>query len=192
MKIAGEDIDAIRDGTSRLLRKPNLVGNSTHHSVGTALSFFSLSKINRLERVDGSMVFIKDEGSVFKASLDKIWNLNASEGKHNHPSLKDSKTEPAGENAIILSYGVDMGGKTIRVRNKLTMVPPLGELFETLDGPLAGSKSFQYYTPKGKETSVTVIGEWKSSVMSDDQIRKAVMSFLQTVFDEDQANLSKM
>ena len=71
-------------------------------------------------------------------------------------------------------------------------MPPLGALFEILDGPLAGSKSLQYYLPKGKETGVTVVGEWKSSVMSDDQVKKAVMGFLQTVFDEDQANLTKM
>jgi hypothetical protein len=138
------------------------------------------------------MVFIVDEGSVFKGPLDKVWKLNASEGQHNHPSLKNSKAEPAGENAMILSYDVDMGGKTARVRSKLTMVPPLGTLAETLEGPMAGSKSFQFYTPRGNETGVTVVGQWKSSVMSDDQIRTAVMGFLQTVFDEDQANLSKV
>ena len=138
------------------------------------------------------MVFITDEGSVFKAPLEKIWKLNASEGQHNHPSLKNSKVEPVAENTMILSYDVDMGGRSTRIRTKLTLVPPLGELFETLDGPMAGSKSFQYYTPKGNETSVTVIGDWKSGVMSDEQIRSAVMSFLQTVFDEDQANLAKI
>jgi len=138
------------------------------------------------------MVFIKDEGSVFKAPLHKVWELNSSEGKHNHPSLKDSKVEPVSENTMILTYGVDMGGNTIRIRNRLTVFPPLGELFETLDGPMAGSKSFQYYTPRGNETAVTVVGDWKSSVMTDDQIRQAVAAFLQTVFDEDQANLARM
>jgi hypothetical protein len=139
-----------------------------------------------------AMVFIKDEGSEFKGPIDKIWKLNATEGQHSHPSLKNVTGEPAGENTMILSYDVDAGGKTIRVRNKVTMVPPLGELFETLDGPMAGSKSFSYYTPKGNNTGITVVGEWKSSVMSDDQIKEAVMSFLQTVFDEDQANLARM
>src|SRR5580658_9952686 len=116
------------------------------------------------------MVFIKDEGSVFKAPLQKIWELNSSEGKHNHPSLKDSKVEPVSENVMMLSYGVDMGGSTIRVKTRVTLVPPLGELFETLDGPLAGSKSFQFYTPRGGETGVTTIGDFRSPVMSDDQI----------------------
>ena len=138
------------------------------------------------------MVFIVDEGSVFKGPLDKIWKLNSTEGQHSHPSLKNSETEPAGENALIMTYDVDMDGRTTRVRNKLTMVPPLGELFEVLDGPMAGSKSFQFYTPKGSETGVTVVGEWKSTVMSDDQIKQAVMGFLQTVFDEDQSNLAKI
>lgn len=138
------------------------------------------------------MVFMMDEGSTFKASLDKIWSLNASEGQHNHPSLKNLKSEQAGEGAHILSYDVDMGGKLTTVRTKITPQPPLGVFFETLEGPFAGSKSFQYYIPKGKETGVTVVGEWKSSVMSDDQLKKAVMGFLQTVFDEDQTNLAKM
>ena len=93
---------------------------------------------------------------------------------------------------MILSYDADMGGKATRIRAKLTMVAPLGELFETLDGPMAGSKSFQFYTPRGNETGVTVVGQWKSSVMSDDEIKKTVMNFLQTVFDEDQANLAKV
>lgn len=138
------------------------------------------------------MVFMMDEGSTFKAPLDKIWKLNASEGQHNHPSLKNLKSEQAGEGAMILSYDVDMGGKFTTVRTKLTPLPPLGLFFETLDGPFAGSKSLQYYTPKGRETGVTVVGEWKSQVMSDDQLKKAVMGFLQTVFNEDQTNLAKM
>ena len=138
------------------------------------------------------MVFIIDEGSTFKASLDKIWKLNQSEGQHNHPSLKNAKNTPNPDGTVLISYDVDMGGKPITIRTKLTPLPPLGLYFETLDGPLAGSKSFQYYTPKGKETGVTVVGEWKSSAMPDDQIRGAVMGFLQTVFDEDQANLAKM
>jgi hypothetical protein len=138
------------------------------------------------------MVFIKDEEGVFKAPIQKVWQLNASEGKHNHPSLKDSSVEPVSENVMILTYGVDMEGDTIPVRTRVTIVPPLGTLFETLDGPLAGSKSFQFYTPRGNETGVTVIGEYKSPTMTDDQIKQAVSAFLQAVFDEDQANLAAM
>ncbi len=137
------------------------------------------------------MVFIMDEGSTFKASLDKIWKLNLSEGQHNHPSLKNLRSEQS-EGGMILTYDVDMGSKLATVRTKLTPLPPLGLFFDILDGPFAGSKSLQYYTPKGKETGVTVVGEWKSSAMPDDQLKKAVMGFLQTVFDEDQANLAKM
>ena len=138
------------------------------------------------------MVFILDEGSTFKAPLDKVWKLNTSEGQHNHPSLKNFKSNQATDGGIILSYEVDMGGKSSTVRTKLTPLPPLGASFEVLDGPMAGSRSIQYYTPKGKETGITVVGEWKSSVMSDDQLRGAVMGFLQAVFEEDQANLARM
>ena len=49
------------------------------------------------------MVFIIDEGSVFKGPIDKVWKLAASEGQHAHPSLKNVKAEPAGENSMFLS-----------------------------------------------------------------------------------------
>ena len=118
--------------------------------------------------------------------------MNMSEGNHSHPSLKNFKGEQSSDGSIVLSYDVDMGGKSSTVRTKLTPIPPLGAVFEVLDGPMAGSRSLQYYTPKGKETGITVVGEWKSSVMSDDQLRGTVMGFLQTVFEEDQANLARM
>jgi hypothetical protein len=39
---------------------------------------------------------------------------------------------------------------------------PLGLVVEALEGPIAGSKFFNYYTPKGNKTGVTVIGDFKS------------------------------
>jgi hypothetical protein len=57
---------------------------------------------------------------------------------------------------------------------------------------MAGSKSFQFYTPKGNETAVTVVGEFVSKGVPDAALKGAVMAFLGTVFDEDQKNLSRM
>ena len=68
----------------------------------------------------------------------------------------------------------------------------MGIAFETLEGPMAGSKSFQFYTPKGNETAVTVVGEYVSKGVPDADLRQAVMAFLGTVFNEDQKNLSEM
>ncbi len=138
------------------------------------------------------MVFILDEGSKFKAPLDKIWQLNQSEGQHDHPSLKNQKAEQQGS-SVILSYETAMpDGTWVKNKSRMTALPPLGIAFETLEGPLAGSKSFQYYTPMGKETGVTVVGEFTSKMLPDAALKKATMTFLETVFNEDQKNLAKM
>ncbi len=138
------------------------------------------------------MVFILDEGSRFKAPLDKVWKLNQSEGQHSHPSLRNQKGEMQGEH-LILSYETKApDGTWVKQKAKTTAYPPLGIMFETLEGPMTGSKSFQFYTPKGKETAVTVVGEFVSKGMPDADLKKAVMAFLGTVFDEDQKNLTRM
>ena len=138
------------------------------------------------------MVFIHDEGSEFRAPLDKVWKLNTTEGEHSHPSLRNSRSEMEGEHPI-LRYETQMpDGSWAKHKVRLTLLPPVGIAFETLEGPMAGSKSFQYYTPKGAKTGITVVGEWISQGVPDAAIKGAVLKFLETVFKEDQANLAKM
>lgn len=138
------------------------------------------------------MVFIVDEGSNFKAPIDKIWELNMSEGQHSHPSLRNQKGEQEGEH-VILSYETQMpDGSWAKQKVRTTAYPPVGIAFETLEGPMAGSRSFQFYTPKGNETAVTVVGEFVSKGVPDAALKGAVLAFLGTVFDEDQKNLSRM
>ncbi len=138
------------------------------------------------------MVFILDEGSVFKAPLDKIWKLNQSEGEHSHPSLRNMEAGQEGEHPVV-SYETGMpDGTWAKNKVKLTVFPPLCVLYETVEGPMAGSRSVQYYTPKGNDTGVTVVGHWTAKGITDDQLRQAVMAFLDTVFKEDQINLTKM
>ncbi len=138
------------------------------------------------------MVFILDEGSEFYATLDKIWELNASEGSHSHPSLRNQSVEMDGDH-VILSYETQMpDGSWVKNKSRTTAYPPLGIVFETLEGPLAGSKSFQFYTPKGNTTGVTVVGQYVSKGAPDAAVKAGVMNFLATVFEEDQRNLSKM
>jgi len=83
-------------------------------------------------------------------------------------------------------------GSWAKNKVKTTAFPPVGIAFETLEGPMAGSKSFQFYTPKGNETEVTVVGEYVSKGVPDAALKGAVFAFLGTVFDEDQKNLSRM
>jgi len=138
------------------------------------------------------MVFIYDEGSTFKAPIAKVWRLNASEGEHSHPSLRNQRAEHKGE-SVILTYETQMpDGSWAKNKVKTTAMPPVGIAFETLEGPMAGSRSFQFYTPKGNETGVTVVGEFVGQGIPDAALKGAVMAFLGTVFDEDQKNLSKV
>lgn len=138
------------------------------------------------------MVFIFDEGSKFKAPLSKVWELNQSEGQHQHASLRNQKAEEQGDR-VILTYETAMpDGSWAKHKVRVTAFPPVGIAFENLEGPMAGSRSFQYYTPKGKETAITVVGEFTSKGVPDSDLKKAVMGFLETVFNEDQKNLSRM
>ena len=138
------------------------------------------------------MVFFKDEGSEFDAPLDKVWKLNQSEGDHNHPSLKNPNSSMDGEHPI-LSYETQMpDGSWVKNKVRMSVFPPIGIIFETLEGPLKGSVSFQYYTPRGAKTGITVVGEWKASGIPDAQLNAVGMKFLETVYNEDKANLAKM
>jgi len=139
-----------------------------------------------------AMVFILDEGSEFDAPLDKVWKLNMSEGEHSHPSLRNSSSEMEGEHPI-LRYETQMpDGSWAKNKVKLTLLPPVGIAFETLEGPTAGSKSLQYYISKGRKTGITVVGEFISPGVPDSALKGAVMKFLETMFKEDQANLARM
>ena len=138
------------------------------------------------------MVFIHDEGSEFDAPLDKVWKLNASEGRHNHPSLRNMGSEMEGEHPILKYETAMPDGSWAKNRVRMTLLPPVGIAFETLEGPMAGSRSFQFYTPKGAKTGITVVGEYVSPGVPEAVLKKEVLRFLETVFGEDQSNLAKM
>src|SRR5580700_3277599 len=108
------------------------------------------------------MVFIIDDGSRFNAPLDKIWALHQSDEGHDHPSLKNLKGEEDGEHFIATYEATLPDGSSVTQRTRTTAYPPLGVVFEVIEGPLSGSKFFEYYAPKGEETAVTVVGEFTS------------------------------
>ena len=141
------------------------------------------------------MVFIEDKGSIFKAPIEQIWRLLEAhnyEGDKIHPGNKNRTTEKVAENVFMLSWENEVQGRIIKSKERLTNYPPVGRALEFLEGRLAGSKAFVYYAPKENETEVNVIGEWKSSAMSDEEIKKNVLSFLQHNFEEDSAYLKTM
>jgi hypothetical protein len=74
-----------------------------------------------------------------------------------------------------------------------TMYYPLGIAFEILEGLFADSKYFIYYiTIDNNKTGVTVVGDFKSNMISEDEIKPIVLDFSERVFNEDVAYLKTM
>lgn len=133
------------------------------------------------------MVHVKDEGSAFEASVDTVWKYLQSETEHGdaHKGRRNFKRKSLGPNAVELSWEQEVDGKWVKSANRLTMLPPVGFSVEPLEGPLAGSKFYNYYTPKGNRTEVTVVGEYTSKVIPTAQLEQAVLANNEKVFKED-------
>jgi hypothetical protein len=134
------------------------------------------------------MVHIKDEGSHFDAPLDVVWRyLQAPEHGPAHKGHRNTKMEMAGENVMVIDEEQDMGGKWVKTKTKITTLPPVGMAIELLEGPMAGTKFFNFYSAKGNKTEVTVVGEFVSKAMPPAQIEPAARGFLEMIFNEDTA-----
>jgi|SRR5215204_1638944 hypothetical protein len=143
------------------------------------------------------MTFIQDSGSVFEAPLEMVWKLaedHVEQGNKIHPNTRNNKTEIIGETSFINSWEQDdENSQTIRMKVKGTTYYPLGIAFEILEGPFADSKYFVYYfllDNDNSKTGVTVVGDFKSNVIPEEQIKLTVLSFLEKVFSEDVAYLN--
>jgi hypothetical protein len=136
------------------------------------------------------MVYLIDEGSVFDAPIEKVWKYLQSD-EHRHPSLKMISRELTGS-AVVITAERTIMGKPVKVKIKNILYPPFGMVQEHLEGPTTGSRAFLYYIPKGDKTGVTIVGDFTISGLDDKSIRDVVMSQMQIVFDEDNANLKQM
>src|SRR5918995_6119255 len=143
------------------------------------------------------MAFIQDSGGIFEAPLEMIWKLAEDHLEHGnkiHPNTRNNKTEIMGESSFINSWEQDeTNGQNIRMKVKGTTYYPLGIAFEVLEGPFADSKYFVYYfllDNDNSKTGVTVVGDFKSSVIPEEQIKLTVLSLLEKVFSEDVAYLN--
>lgn len=136
------------------------------------------------------MVYILDEGSEFDAPLDKIWKYLSSQD-HMHQSIKMLNREMSG-NVVTLTSERSVMGKTVIVKVRNTLYPPFGMVQEFLEGPMQGSRAFQYYIPKGNRTGVAVVGDYVMAGVSEQAIRDAVGAQAQKSFEEDNANLKAM
>src|SRR5207249_4983718 len=124
------------------------------------------------------LVYILDEGSVFEAPLSRIWEYVQSDDEHDHTAVKTISVEMQGDSVALITNEVNMGGSPMRNKLKLTFYPPFGIVQEYLEGPMTGTKAFQFYIPKGERTGVTVVGEFVGKGMDDQAVKKAAMGLL--------------
>lgn len=138
------------------------------------------------------MVHIVDEGSYFEVSIDKVWKLNelhGTEGGKIHPGMKNQRFEEVDESTTFFSWDAVEEGTIIHNKAKVRSYPPLGSVFEFVEGPMAGSICFNFYTPKGNRTAVTTVGEFRSATMRDAELERAARRFLDIGYNEDKAYL---
>ena len=139
------------------------------------------------------MVFIADRGSVFDAPVEVVWKFVQSDVDHgeSHKGRRNFERKVVNENTVTLSWEQEHEGTWTKVSNRLTLHPPIGFFVEPLEGPMAGSKFFNYYVPKGQQTEAVVVGDWNSKTIPPAELEKAVWANLEKVFHEDSASLKE-
>ncbi|MCI4353337.1 MAG: hypothetical protein L3K14_08180 [Thermoplasmata archaeon] len=141
------------------------------------------------------MVRIIDEGSHFEAPIDRVWKLigaHRTEFGRIHTDALDVVVEPGGDHYYVVNWHRELEGRRVPVKIRATEFPPLGRAVEILAGPMAGTKIIYYYTPKGPQTAVTAIGEFRSPAIPEARLEGAARGFLNGVFEEDTAYLAQM
>ena len=137
------------------------------------------------------MVHIHDEGSVFDAPLEAVWKYLGTSQEHAgaHTEFRNGRREQVRDGVIKLSREEQVDGKWVKTVVQISLFPPLGYAQEFLEGPLAGSRAFQFYTPKGNRTGITVVGEFVMAGKTPSEVEAHVMGQLARVFEDDRTGL---
>lgn len=136
------------------------------------------------------MVHIKDEGSHFDETLDTVWRfLGADDHSKSHKGSRNREMKQLDPRTMELTQETEMGGHWVKTRDRITIYRPLGMSIEMLEGPMAGSKFFNYYSSKGGKTEVGVVGDFVSTQIPAAELERTVLQALEHVFQEDQAAL---
>jgi hypothetical protein len=139
------------------------------------------------------MVHIKDEGSQFDGSIELVWKyLQAPEEHNRNHKSRNFKAKPISESTTEASWEANVGGSWVSMRMRMTPLPPVGVAIEVMEGPMAGSKFFNIYTPMGGKTGISVVGEFASKTIPPAQLEPAVRGFLEQVYNEDNAAIRAM
>lgn len=133
------------------------------------------------------MVYIKDEGSVFDAPVDVVWQYMMEGETHDaqHKTTRNPKFEKLSDVTIIYSAERNFRGKWAPDRLRISTFPPVSIVTEWLEGPLAGSKLVYVYSPKGQKTGIDVYGEFTSKTLPPHEVEAAAREWLESEFNDD-------
>ena len=138
------------------------------------------------------MVRITDEEkSQFDAPIEVVWQyLQHPEAHGNaHQNARNRTMKPLTDTSFVVSWEQNMNGNWVKIANKITVFPPLGMASEQIEGPMAGSRMFTVYTPRGPKTEVAVYGEMQSPMIPPQQLESTVRMAWENAFNEDSAGI---
>jgi hypothetical protein len=142
-----------------------------------------------------NLVYVEDKGSKFKAPVSKVWRLiqiHNTEGVKIHSDNKNMIGQALSEKSNLLSWDMEIKGRPLRIHLRMTYYPPTGVVWEFLEGSFGGSTAFTYYVPRGDETEVDVVGDWKSPSIPESGLKEVVLDYLEHEFLQDTAYLKTM
>ncbi|MFZ1023393.1 MAG: hypothetical protein WAN87_04595 [Thermoplasmata archaeon] len=133
------------------------------------------------------MVQIKDEGSHFDVPADVLWKYIQAPADHGgaHPMSRNQQMKPLTETSFMLSQEENMNGQWVKTSNRITIFPPIGMAIEVMEGPMAGTKMLNVYTPKGNKTGIDVYGDFVAKGVPSAQLEPMVHSNLEMAFNQD-------
>jgi len=132
------------------------------------------------------MPFVRDEGSVFPAPLERVWAFVGSGARHGrahgHSAMRRRRRSPR---EGTYSWTQPFEGTESRFVMRWHAYYPLGIAYDVLEGPFRGSRFFLFYEARGSETAVTVLGDFRSPTLPASRIPTAVLDFFALEFEQD-------
>lgn len=132
-----------------------------------------------------------EEKSVFDAPVDVVWKyLQHPEAHGNaHRNSRNRTMQPISDSTFVVAWEQNVNGQWVKIANRITAYPPLGMASEQLEGPMAGSRMFTVYTPRGSKTEVAVYGEMQSAKVPAEQLEPMVRAAWASAYEEDAAGI---
>ena len=97
-----------------------------------------------------------------------------------------------GQGGVRLSWEQNVQGHWVKVANRVILFPPVAQLVQSTEGPLAGSNFLMYYRPNGAKTGVSVVGDFHSKMIPPAQLEPMVLASLEEAYNEDNTAIRAM